>query len=361
MKHLLVVVDIQKDFVDGALGTAEAVAIVENAAKKIREFDGEIFVTYDSEEVMSAKYNYAVDKIYHMKNKSGYDKDNIKKILEGMFDDEGNDLITNQTNVDIMLPFYKKTEEISMNIASKTFNKKFIYKENNLDQKKISFTDNNGYKFYTYLDGYYEDDKEIIVIEVKATTSNSFKNFGPTVNKVKSPIFKKNNNIYEIDYPLVNSDKKYSNYYQKLFDRYDENGKYIYDIVITSFIMQGYLKENNINKKINYFLAVLNSEYIFDGKYILLAEDGENLKTRKKDLVKIVEGKFWLNNHAHIFRTKENVDLEYLYYYLLRMDLSEYITGSTQPKLNQENMNQIQIKLPKYDIQKKVSKILLIQ
>ncbi len=48
MKHLLVVVDIQKDFVDGSLGTAEAVAIVENAAKKIREFDGEIFVTYDT-------------------------------------------------------------------------------------------------------------------------------------------------------------------------------------------------------------------------------------------------------------------------------------------------------------------------
>ncbi len=48
MKHLLVVVDIQKDFVYGALGTAEAVAIVGNAAKKIREFDGDIFVTYDT-------------------------------------------------------------------------------------------------------------------------------------------------------------------------------------------------------------------------------------------------------------------------------------------------------------------------
>ena len=48
MKHLLIVVDIQKDFVDGALGTAEAVSIVENAAKKIEAFDGEIFVTYDT-------------------------------------------------------------------------------------------------------------------------------------------------------------------------------------------------------------------------------------------------------------------------------------------------------------------------
>ena len=99
-------------------------------------------------------------------------------------------------------------------------------------------------------------------------------------------------------------------------------------------------------------------DYIFDGKYILLAEDGENLKSRKKDLVKIVEGKFWLNNHAHIFKVKKNVDLEYLYYYLLKLDLGEYITGSTQPKLNQENMNKIKIKLPELKIQRKISKIL---
>ncbi|MBE5938432.1 MAG: cysteine hydrolase [Lachnospiraceae bacterium] len=48
MKHILVVVDIQKDFVDGALGTTEAIAIVDSAAKKIREFDGDIFVTFDT-------------------------------------------------------------------------------------------------------------------------------------------------------------------------------------------------------------------------------------------------------------------------------------------------------------------------
>jgi nicotinamidase-related amidase len=48
MKKFLVVVDMQKDFVDGALGSAEAVAIVPAASKKIAEFDGEIFVTYDT-------------------------------------------------------------------------------------------------------------------------------------------------------------------------------------------------------------------------------------------------------------------------------------------------------------------------
>ena len=48
MKHVLIVVDIQKDFVDGALGTAEAVAITEGASELIRNFDGDIFVTYDT-------------------------------------------------------------------------------------------------------------------------------------------------------------------------------------------------------------------------------------------------------------------------------------------------------------------------
>lgn len=48
MKKILVVVDIQNDFVDGALGTPEAVAIIDNAAEKIKNFDGDIFVTYDT-------------------------------------------------------------------------------------------------------------------------------------------------------------------------------------------------------------------------------------------------------------------------------------------------------------------------
>lgn len=48
MKKLLIVVDMQKDFVDGALGSAEAVAIVDNVVKKIENFDGDIIVTYDT-------------------------------------------------------------------------------------------------------------------------------------------------------------------------------------------------------------------------------------------------------------------------------------------------------------------------
>ena len=48
MKHFLIVVDMQKDFVDGALGTPEAQAIVDNVVRKIREFEGTVFVTFDT-------------------------------------------------------------------------------------------------------------------------------------------------------------------------------------------------------------------------------------------------------------------------------------------------------------------------
>ena len=101
------------------------------------------------------------------------------------------------------------------------------------------------------------------------------------------------------------------------------------------------------------------NDYLFDGKYILLAEDGENLRSRIKPLLKIVNGKFWLNNHAHIFKVKEGYNLEFIYYYLIKYDFQPYITGTTQPKLNQENMMKIKIKIPKLEIQNKIAYILL--
>lgn len=99
-------------------------------------------------------------------------------------------------------------------------------------------------------------------------------------------------------------------------------------------------------------------DYIFEGKYILLAEDGENLRSRNKPLAKIVNGKFWLNNHAHIFQVKEGFDLEYVYYFVNNIDIEQYLTGTTQPKLNQANMNKMIMKLPSFENQKKISRIL---
>ena len=101
----------------------------------------------------------------------------------------------------------------------------------------------------------------------------------------------------------------------------------------------------NIEKNYPYYGAqgIIDyvDDYIFEGKYLLIAEDGENLRSRKQPIATIVEGKFWVNNHAHIVTSNELSNLEFLCFWLNSNDISEYITGSAQPKLNQNNMNLI--------------------
>ena len=99
-------------------------------------------------------------------------------------------------------------------------------------------------------------------------------------------------------------------------------------------------------------------DYIFDGTYLLIAEDGENLKSQKQNIAQIAKGKFWVNNHAHIVQTNERCNLQYLNYLINSMDLSGYITESAQPKLSQANLNAVTLQLPSIDEQKKIVAIL---
>ncbi|MCR4936186.1 MAG: restriction endonuclease subunit S [Oscillospiraceae bacterium] len=99
-------------------------------------------------------------------------------------------------------------------------------------------------------------------------------------------------------------------------------------------------------------------DYLFDGNYMLIAEDGENLKSNKQNIAQIVSGQFWVNNHAHIIQTNEKCNLIYLCYLLNSMDISGYITGSAQPKLSQANLNAIAVLLPPRMIQDRVVSIL---
>lgn len=99
-------------------------------------------------------------------------------------------------------------------------------------------------------------------------------------------------------------------------------------------------------------------DYIFDGKYLLIAEDGENLKSKKQDIAQIVEGKFWVNNHAHVVQGNALCLTEYLCYLLNHNDLSGYITGSAQPKLSQANLNAIAFDIPSIETQQKIVSII---
>lgn len=100
------------------------------------------------------------------------------------------------------------------------------------------------------------------------------------------------------------------------------------------------------------------SDYLFDGDYLLIAEDGENLRSRKTPVAFTASGKFWVNNHAHIVQGNEDVNTKFLRYSLAETDISGYLSGSTQPKLTQVALNSIVLCLPSREIQDSIVEIL---
>ena len=98
--------------------------------------------------------------------------------------------------------------------------------------------------------------------------------------------------------------------------------------------------------------------YLFDGEYLLIGEDGENLRTRQTPIAFMATGKFWVNNHAHIVRGNRRADTRYLSYVLSQTDISGYLTGSTMPKLTQGNLNRLPVIAPPHAEQKAIAAVL---
>lgn len=94
--------------------------------------------------------------------------------------------------------------------------------------------------------------------------------------------------------------------------------------------------------------------YTIDDHVMLIGEDGANLRMRNLPLMYEVKGKAWINNHAHILKPKGNVLFRYLFLTLEGLDINPYITGSAQPKLNQENLKNIWLPVPQIDVQQAI-------
>ncbi len=82
-------------------------------------------------------------------------------------------------------------------------------------------------------------------------------------------------------------------------------------------------------------------EYIFDGVYLLLGEDGSVLKEDGTPFIQYIWGKSWVNNHAHVLKGKNGVSTEHLMLFMASQNITAYVTGAVQLKLNQKNMNSI--------------------
>jgi type I restriction enzyme S subunit len=86
-------------------------------------------------------------------------------------------------------------------------------------------------------------------------------------------------------------------------------------------------------------------DYLFDGDYLLLAEDGENLDSRKLPIAFIASGKFWVNNHAHILRAKRG-NMWFYEQYIANMPIKDYLSGTTRPKLTKGHMMKMRLPFP---------------
>ncbi|MEO3736817.1 restriction endonuclease subunit S [Shewanella baltica] len=97
-------------------------------------------------------------------------------------------------------------------------------------------------------------------------------------------------------------------------------------------------------------------DFVFDGIYILLAEDGKNLEVRSRPISLIAKGKFWVNNHAHVLKPREGILFSYINYFLNSPValIDQFLTGQDQVKLNRKAMELIPISVPPIEEQAEI-------
>lgn len=118
------------------------------------------------------------------------------------------------------------------------------------------------------------------------------------------------------------------------------------------------IRSKQINKVYDYYGAagVIDKvdSYLFEERLLLVGEDGANLLSRNKNNAFLADGKYWVNNHAHVLDAIDKFILSYVAIVINSIKLDDYITGSAQPKLSQDNLNKIPIFLPPLDEQKRI-------
>ena len=235
------------------------------------------FVDYTRCRRYSALENIRKEKLDSKMTLEEYMKENEKEeyreLLGSMFEstDEGDTDLTKKEDKELsaMMKYYKEVELESAFKAKKIFNGKFVYSENTYNQESFDFV-HNGIRYLCYVDIYNESDDEINIIEVKSTTSRNYiegLRYGEN-SKEKIDMFILEDGIYRLNKPSGGSEKlikKFNEKYKKLFDRYSDVGRYVFDLAVQRYIIENDLKSHNINKHVNYYLSVLNHNYVYDG------------------------------------------------------------------------------------------------
>ena len=207
--------------------------------------------------------------------------DENTEILDSMFDEEtGEDLLhVSNAQLEAFQSIYVEVEKLAIEYARSLFGDSIKSSEETKNQQYFEYiTEENNY--YCYLDGYQEEEDEVNIFEVKSTTSRKFDDLHLTLRTTKNylgdkkALFIKNKKgIYDFvayDYLGLEYNNKIitindiEKAMEKLLDPYSDVGKYIYDVAIEKYIIEN--SSQNINKKVNYYLIVLNHEYTLENE-----------------------------------------------------------------------------------------------
>nr|WP_301291211.1 restriction endonuclease subunit S [Aeromonas caviae] len=117
-------------------------------------------------------------------------------------------------------------------------------------------------------------------------------------------------------------------------------------------------KRNDLKGNIPYYGATGVVDYLdnytHEGRFLLVGEDGANLLSKNKDLAFIIDGKSWVNNHAHVLKAKVDVSLDFIKIVINSLDLSPWVTGSAQPKLTKRALIELPVPFFSYKEQTEI-------
>ena len=180
--------------------------------------------------------------------------------------------------LEALLPYYSQVEDEALKVAKKYFDGTF-------QTQKLFEYELHGHTYRCYVDIYNENENEINIIEVKATTNRKYIVKPDKDGKLdglmfpdippkkrggnKYPLFVKEGNIWRLNFSdskvTEDASKNFDEKKKTLLNQYSKVGKYPHDLAFQRFVIEHRLRQLGDNRPVNYYLAVLNSEYIYDG------------------------------------------------------------------------------------------------
>lgn len=183
--------------------------------------------------------------------------------------------------LEALLPYYNKVEDEALKVARKYFKGTFVADSRDVHNQKLFEYGLHGHTYRCYVDIYNENEDEINIIEVKATTNSKYRHrldkhgkdtglffSDGTRGGSKFDLLVKDGNFWRFNVAdSMVSDGAAKSFEEKkktLLDRYSDVGKYPHDLAFQRFVIEHALRKAGDNRPIKYYLAVLNSEYVYD-------------------------------------------------------------------------------------------------